>query len=51
MAALVRALAHALPRNSSNTQILNELALFCAAGLLVSLLMIKYGVDLSYGPF
>lgn len=51
MAALARVLAHALPRNSSNGQFLNELAFFCTAGLYVSLLMIKYGVALSYGLF
>jgi hypothetical protein len=51
MAALARALAHALPKHSSNGQILNELAFFCTAGLYVSLLMIKYGVHLSYGLF
>jgi hypothetical protein len=51
MAALSRVLAHALPRNSSNGQFLNELAFFCTAGLYVSLLLIKYGVTLSYGLF
>lgn len=51
MAALARVLAHALPQNSSNGQFLSELAFFCTAGLYVSLLMIKYGMDLSYGPF
>jgi len=51
MAALARVLARALPRNSSNGQFLNELAFFCTAGLYVSLLMIKYGVALSYGLF
>jgi hypothetical protein len=51
MAALARVLAHALPQNSSNGQFLNELAFFCTAGLYLSLLMVKYGVALSYGPF
>lgn len=51
MAALSRVLAQALPRNSSNGQFLNELAFFCTTGLYVSLLMIKYGVALSYGLF
>jgi hypothetical protein len=31
--------------------ILKQLALFCCAGLLVSLLMMSYGVDLSPGFF
>lgn len=51
MATLARALTRALPRNSVDIQFLNELVLFCTAGLYVSLLMIKYGIDLSYGPF
>lgn len=51
MAALASVLAHALPKNTSKGQFLNELAFFCTAGLYVSLLMIKYGVALSYGLF
>jgi hypothetical protein len=32
-------------------EILKQLALFCGAGLLVSLLMMTYGLDLSPGLF
>jgi hypothetical protein len=51
MATLARALEYALPKDSFDIQFINELILFCTAGLLVSLLMIKYGIDLSYGAF
>jgi hypothetical protein len=51
MAAIVRVLARALPRTSVEKEILKQLALFCGAGLLVSLLMMTYGVDLSVGFF
>ncbi len=51
MAAIVRVLARALPKTSVEKEILKQLALFCCAGLLVSLLMMTYGVDLSVGFF
>lgn len=51
MAAIARVLAHALPKESLEIAILKELALFCCAGLLVSLLMMTYGLDLSEGFF
>jgi hypothetical protein len=49
MAAIARVLARALPKES--IEILKQLAFFCAAGLLVSLLMMTYGLDLSPGLF
>jgi ribose/xylose/arabinose/galactoside ABC-type transport system permease subunit len=51
MAAIVRALARAFPRESLEVEILKQIALFCGAGLLVSLLMLTYGLDLSVGLF
>jgi ribose/xylose/arabinose/galactoside ABC-type transport system permease subunit len=51
MAAIVRALARALPKESLEVEILKQIALFCGAGLLVSLLMLTYGLDLSVGLF
>jgi hypothetical protein len=51
MAAIARALARALPKESIEIEILKQLALFCGAGLLVSLLLMTYGVDLSPGFF
>jgi hypothetical protein len=35
----------------NETEILRQLVLLCAAGLLVSLLMLIYGLDLSPGFF
>jgi len=35
----------------SENEILKQLALLCAAGLFVSLLMLTYGVDLTPGFF
>ncbi|MEO6841262.1 MAG: hypothetical protein ABI192_10890 [Bradyrhizobium sp.] len=51
MAAIVRVLSRALPRESLEIEILKQVALFCGAGLLVSLLMLIYGLDLSAGLF
>jgi len=35
----------------SEVEVLKQLALFCGAGLLVSLLVLTYGLDLSPGFF
>jgi hypothetical protein len=51
MATIARVLARALPKESLEIEILKQLALFCGAGLLVSLLMMTYGLDLSPGLF
>jgi hypothetical protein len=51
MAAIARLLARRFPSNPAETEVLKQIALFCGAGLLVSLLMMSYGVDLSYGFF
>jgi hypothetical protein len=51
MAALGRVLARAFPATSLEIETLKQLALFCGAGLLVSLLLMTYGLDLSAGFF
>lgn len=51
MAAIARVLARALSKESIEIEILKQLALLCGAGLLVSLLMMTYGLDLSAGFF
>jgi hypothetical protein len=51
MAAIAKVLARALTKDSLELEILKQLALFCGAGLLVSLLLLTYGVDLSPGLF
>ena len=47
MAAISRAFARALSDTSFDTEVLNQIALLCASGLLASVLMINYGVDLG----
>jgi hypothetical protein len=51
MATIARLLAGRLPTTRHEADILEQLALFAGAGLLVSLLMMTYGVDLSPGFF
>jgi hypothetical protein len=50
MIALAKNISRAL-FSASEHEVLKQLALFCAAGLLVSLLWLTYGVDLSPGFF
>ena len=48
------AIVHALSRtfhSAREIDALKQIALFCAAGLLVSLLLLTYGLDLSPGFF
>lgn len=48
------AIAHALSRAFQSTgelDLLKQIALFCGAGLLVSLICLSYGQDLSPGFF
>jgi hypothetical protein len=51
MAALARVLSRAFPSTIAIPDVLKELALFGAAGLLVSLLLASYGLDLSSSLF
>jgi ribose/xylose/arabinose/galactoside ABC-type transport system permease subunit len=50
MTAIGRAFSRAIVTLNDN-EILKQLALLCAAGLFVSLLMLTYGIDLSPGFF
>jgi hypothetical protein len=47
MATIARLLARRLPAAQDEADILKQLALFAGAGLLVSMLMMTYGLDLS----
>ena len=51
MAALASALSRAFPASSPQTEIVKQFAMFCGAALLVCLLMLTYGLDLSAGFF
>lgn len=51
LAAIARVLARAFPATATEIDILKQLALLCGAGLLVSLLAMTYGLDLSAGFF
>jgi hypothetical protein len=51
MAAIARALSRAFPTTSLHAEALKQLALLCGASLLVSLLLMTYGLDLSPGFF
>ena len=50
MTAIVRALSRAFI-STVDVEILKQLLLFCLAGLLLSVLLMTYGVDLSPGFF
>ena len=50
MIAIARMFSRAIITINQN-EILKQLALLCAAGLFVSLLMLTYGIDLSPGLF
>ncbi len=51
MTTIVRLLARGATSYPTEVDVLKQIALFCCAGLLVSLLMISYGLDLSFGFF
>jgi hypothetical protein len=51
MAAIARAFSRAFPVSIAESDTLKQLLLFGCAGLLVSVLMMTYGVDLSPGFF
>jgi hypothetical protein len=51
MAAIAKAFSRAFPTTSIEIEILKQLAIFCGAGLLVSVLLMTYGLDLSAGFF
>jgi hypothetical protein len=51
MAAIARVLGRKFPTTRSEVEILKQLGLLCGAGLLGSVLMMTYGLDLSSGFF
>lgn len=51
MTAFAKAVSRAFISNFDDNETLKQIALFCAAGLLVSVLLLTYGVDLSPGFF
>jgi hypothetical protein len=51
MTAIAKAISNVIPAISPDVDILKTIALFCGAGLFISLLMASYGLDLSAGFF
>jgi hypothetical protein len=51
MTALAKAVSQAFLSTLDDNETLKQIALFCAAGLLASVLFLTYGVDLSPGFF
>jgi hypothetical protein len=51
MTAIARMMSLAFPVSSAEAEILKTITLFCGVGLLVSLCMASYGLDLSAGFF
>jgi hypothetical protein len=51
MTAIAKAFSNAIPAISPDFDILKTVAVFCGAGLCVSLILISYGLDLSAGFF
>jgi hypothetical protein len=51
MAAIARALARKFPSTDLEAEVLKQIALIFGAGLLVSLVLMSYGLDLSPGFF
>jgi ribose/xylose/arabinose/galactoside ABC-type transport system permease subunit len=51
MTTIAKVLARAFSEASTEKEVLKQLVMFGCAGLLVSLLMLTYGVDLSPGFF
>ena len=51
MAALVQAFSHLSATANIETDTLKALAIFCGAGLAVSLVSVTFGLDLSPGLF
>ncbi len=51
MAAISRMLSHMLPANEAEVETLKTIAMLCGAALFVTLLLVIYGLDLSFGFF
>lgn len=51
MTAIARVLARRWPANQAEIETLKTLGMFCGVGLVVSLMLASYGLDLSPGFF
>ena len=51
MAAIAKVIARAFPGSSPEAEIVKQIALLCCAGLLISLMMLTYGLDIGAGFF
>ena len=51
MAAIARLLSSAFPETQFEAETLKAIVIFCGVGLVVSLLLLSYGLDLSAGFF
>jgi hypothetical protein len=51
MTAIARVLSRRLPASPSDIETLKTIGMFCGVGLLVSLMLASYGLDLSPGFF
>jgi hypothetical protein len=51
MTAIARMMSLAFPTASAEAEILKVIAIFCGVGLLISLAIASYGLDLSAGFF
>ena len=51
MTAIAKVFSNAIPAISPDLDILRTVAVFCGVGLVVSLLVASYGLDLSAGFF
>jgi hypothetical protein len=51
MTAIAKVMSRAFPNSSPEVEVLKGIAIFCGLGLLMSLCVASYGVDLSAGFF
>jgi hypothetical protein len=51
MTAIAKVISFAFPTSSFEAELLKVIAIFCGVGLLVSLCVASYGLDLSAGFF
>ena len=51
MAAIARVVSRAFHATSAGNEAFKQIAMFCGAALLVSLILMTYGLDLSPGLF
>ena len=51
MAAIARVISRAFPASGFDVETLKSIAIFCGVGLLVSLMVATFGLDISAGFF